>query len=127
HVDRDQVQLLHHLRVGRGDRQRLGAGGGQRVRCRAGERPAPHAQRTGRLRGGEQVGAAPAGGQQQQDVPGTAVGAYLPREHLPVAVVVADRGRRRRLAAQGDRRQRGPVVPQLADQLGGQVLSLLGT
>ena len=70
--------------------------------------------------------AAPAGGQQQQHVVAAAVGADLAGEDLLVAVVVADRGQRRGLGAQRDRRQRLPVVAQLADQFGGEVLGLGG-
>ena len=65
-----------------------------------------------------------AGREQDEDVAGAAVGLDLTREQLLGRVVVRDRRERRGLGGETDRRERRPLVPVSADQLGGQVLRL---
>ena len=110
HVHRDQVQFLDHLAVRDGQH----SASSQASASGFGPGPVSAHVRMPRLRGGraarEQVRAAAAGRQQQQHVAGPAVRAHLPGEHLLEAVVVADRGHRRRVRRERDRGQRRAVV-----------------
>src|SRR6185312_5489412 len=123
HVDGGEVGLLHGRGVAR-DADRVVAQPGEGVGAGPGERPHLRAARPGGLRRGEQVGAAAAGGQQDQHVAGAGVRADLPGVHLPEPVVVADRGERRRVGVQGDRGQRTAFALEAAHELRGEVLRL---
>jgi hypothetical protein len=122
-VDGGEVRLLHGCGVAR-DAHRVVAQPGERVGAGPGERPHLRVATPGRLRRGEQVVAAAAGGQQDQHVTGAGVGADLAGEDVPEAVVVADRGHGGRVGVQRDRGQRTAFALEAAHELGGEVLRL---
>jgi hypothetical protein len=125
-VDGGQVHLLYGAHRERVDRDRVCAGGGQRVGPVAGERPCGHADLCRGLGGRDHVPAGAAAGQADQQVAGPAVGPYLPGEDLLDAVVVADGGERGHVAGQRERGERAPFVLVTADEFRGEVLRLLG-
>ena len=125
-VGNGEMDLLDHRRVVAGRDQQMIAQRAQILALGAGE---ADGDKPALARGAERrqnVRRFAGRGQRQQHVAALAQALDLPREHLLETVVVGDRGQRRGVGGQRNRRITGTILLVAADDFGGDVLGVGG-